>query len=205
MSDYFGNVLPLYSSPVYYLPKTDYEFTHEERNYVDSLENSGSQHMFLSKNTNVFGDLTNIKNFCVDKLNIYTKEILGIKQNFYITNSWVSKKTKGQSHHIHNHPNSIFSGVFYMSVEDKDSKLHFNSTPGHLKGFNFDFDYESFNLFNSQDWWISVESGSFIIFPSHLNHYVQENQSDTERIVIGFNTFVEGYLGSNGYCTDLNL
>ena len=49
-----------------------------------------------------------------------------------------------------------------------------------------------------------VKSGTMVIFPSHLEHCVDQNLFNDNRIVIGFNAFVEGNFGS-GYSDSLTL
>ena len=147
--------------------------------------------------------LKDIKNLCQFHLDQYTKTVLKIKQNFKITNSWLSSKKRGQMHHFHNHPNSIFSGVFYINVNN--GELVFEGKPGFLKNYSFDYSYEDWNIFNGSRWSISVNSGSIVIFPSSLRHGVPINEHNEERIVIGFNSFVCGELSNEGYCTDLKI
>ena len=165
----------------------------------------------LSKNVNLFKlkYFSRIKKECEKQLKCYTKEVLCIKQDFYITNSWITKKSLKsgyKTHHKHSHPNSIFSGVFYLDVEDgNDQKLFFRGKPGFLDTFNFDYDYSDFNMFNSRTYWLPVNVGTCIIFPSQVFHWVDEIKTGGERIVMGFNCFVKGKFGGNGYSTDLNI
>ena len=56
-----------------------------------------------------------------------------------------------------------------------------------------------FNQFNSEKWWMPVKSGTMIIFPSHLEHGVDQNLFYDNRIVIGFNTFVKGNFGNGAF------
>ena len=51
----------------------------------------------------------------------YIENIVEIKNKFVMTQSWSTITKKGESHHAHNHPNSMFSLVFYVSSEGKKS------------------------------------------------------------------------------------
>ena len=70
---------------------------------------------------------------------------------------------------------------------------------------NFDYDYCDFNMFNSQNYWIPVNVGTCIIFPSQVFHWVDEIKTGGERIVMGFNCFVKGKLCDGNYASDLNI
>jgi hypothetical protein len=206
-------VVPLYSTPIYHAKDTGFRCSEKELRSVQNLSYSpsGLDTCLLSDNINLFklNYFSRIKNECEKNLKYYTKEILCIKQDFYITNSWITKKSLKsgyKEHHKHDHPNSIFSGVFYLDVEDgSDQKLFFSGKPGFLDTFNFDYHYSDFNMFNSRTYWLPVNVGTCIIFPSQVSHWVDEIKTGGERIVMGFNCFVKGKFGGNGYSTDLLL
>ena len=52
---------------------------------------------------------------------------------------------------------------------------------------------------------MSVVVGDIIFFPSWLNHSVNYFDSNEERIVLGFNTFIDGNLGNDTWPTKLSL
>ena len=213
MEEPISNIFPLFSTPILHIKDTEFRCTDRELRSIDNLSyipaSAGS--CLLSKNVNLFklNYLSRITKECEKHLKCYTKNILCIKQDFYITTSWITKKslTSGYTtHHKHSHPNSIFSGVLYLAVEDgNDQKLFFTGKPGFLDTFNFDYDYSDFNMFNSQNYWIPVNVGTCIIFPAHVTHWVEEIKTEGERIVMGFNCFVKGKLGDEYYGTDLNI
>ena len=151
-------IIPLFSTPVYNVGDTGFRCSEKEFGCIDNLSYvpSSAKTCLLSKNQFIFklNYFSRIKKECEKYLKIYTKDVLSIKQDFYITNSWITKKSLKsgyKKHHKHNHPNSIFSGVFYLDVEDgSDQKLFFSGKPGFLDTFNFDYHYSDFNMFNSQ-------------------------------------------------------
>ena len=213
MEEPISNIFPLFSTPILHIKDTEFRCTDRELRSIDNLSyipaSAGS--CLLSKNVNLFklNYLSRITKECEKHLKCYTKNILCIKQDFYITTSWITKKslTSGYTtHHKHSHPNSIFSGVLYLDVEDgNDQKLFFTGKPGFLDTFNFDYDYSDFNMFNSQNYWIPVNVGTCIIFPAHVTHWVEEIKTEGERIVMGFNCFVKGKLCDGNYASDLNI
>ena len=213
MEDPISNIVPLFSTPFLHIKDTGFRCSERELRSIDNLSYfpTDLETCLLTKNVNLFklNYFSRIKKECEKHLKYYTKEILCIKQDFYITNSWITKKSLKsgyKKHHKHNHPNSIFSGVFYLDVEDgNDQKLFFSGKPGFLDTFNFDYHYSDFNMFNSRTYWLPVNVGTCIIFPSQVSHWVDEIKTGGERIVLGFNCFVKGKFGGNGYSTDLLL
>ena len=213
MEDPISNIVPLFSTPFLHIKDSGFRCSETELRSIDNLSyiSSDTGTCLLTKNVNLFKlkYFSRIKKECEKHLKYYTKEILCIKQDFYITNSWITKKSLKsgyKTHHKHSHPNSIFSGVFYLDVEDgNDQKLFFSGKPGFLDTFNFDYDYSDFNMFNSQNYWIPVNVGTCIIFPAHVTHWVEEIKTEGERIVMGFNCFVKGKMGGREYASDVNI
>ena len=205
-------IIPLFSTPVYNVGDTGFRCSEKEFGCIDNLSYvpSSAKTCLLSKNQFIFklNYFSRIKKECEKYLKIYTKDILSIKQDFYITNSWITRKSISSGykrHHRHSHPNSIFSGVLYLKVEDGvDQKLWLEGLPGYLNEFGFEYHYNESNIFNARKWWMPVNIGTCIIFPSHLVHYVEEIKSEGERIVLGFNCFVKGKFGEV-YVSDLLL
>ena len=212
MQDNSGAV-PLFSTPVYHTEDTGFRCSEKELESIDRLNYfpSAASSCLLSKNQYIFklNYFSRIKKECEKYLKIYTKDVLSIKQDFYITNSWITKKSISSGyrrHHTHNHPNSIFSGVLYLKVEDgSDQKLWLKGNSGHLDGFGFEYHYNDLNIYNATQWWIPVNVGTCIIFPSHISHRVDEIETGGERIVVGFNCFVKGKFGGEAYASDILL
>ena len=213
MEDPISNIVPLFSTPFLHIKDTGFRCSERELRSIDNLSYfpTDLETCLLTKNVNLFKlkYFSRIKKECEKHLKYYTKEILCIKQDFYITNSWITKKSLKSGytkHHKHSHPNSIFSGVFYLDVEDgNDQKLFFSGKPGFLDTFNFDYHYSDFNMFNSRTYWLPVNVGTCIIFPSHVIHWVEEIKTEGKRIVMGFNCFVKGNFGGREYSSDILL
>lgn len=206
-------VMPLFSTPVYFVEDVNYTLTDVEKQCIFSATNSLHEETHVSLTTDVYVlknlALRGVHQMCQHHLNTFTKNYLHIKQDFYITNSWISVKKRGQYHHEHNHQNCIFSGVYYVNANENMGKLVLQGRPGYLDKFNFSYDYDgNWNYYNSMSWEVLVKSGSMVIFPSHVLHSVEESQDDDTRIVIGFNSFVKGDFGMEegaSYCSELQL
>ena len=61
-------------------------------------------------------ELSNIKAFIESKIHKFVTEIFSSKDQLIITQSWINKSGKGESHHEHVHPNSMVSGVWYPVI-----------------------------------------------------------------------------------------
>jgi uncharacterized protein (TIGR02466 family) len=147
--------------------------------------------------------LSRIAEFCEKSLEEYFRLLYAPKYDVsaYITQSWTNYTNKGQGHHEHSHANSFISGVFYVqAVKDVDRLYFFKSGYEQIK-----IHTENYSLYNSHSWWLGVETGQLLLFPSSLNHKVAEVTTDETRISISFNTFIKGYIGDDDSSTRLNL
>ena len=139
-----------------------------------------------------------MKNFLDEHINNYIENVIEIRDKFVMTQSWSTITKKGEQHQSHDHPNAIFSLVFYVSAEgNKSGNFVFNLQPSGLKQrWNFSFKVKKYNAFNSSSWEYEVNTGDLIIFPAWMYHYTRENVTNKDRIVIGANYFVDGVIGS---------
>ena len=170
----------------------------------DTLNNEYNK---FSKNYYVLNDvrLNYVKNVIETSLKEYEKGVMSLKDcQLKITNSWFSITESGGSHPTHNHPNSIISGCLYLKLPINHNTINFHHTPQIYKG-NITIEPLNYNQFNSDSYTMSVLEGDIIFFPSWLNQSVNYFDSDEERIVLGFNTFIDGNLGNDTWPTKLSL
>lgn len=186
----------LFAVPVYRAKAESVNFD-KELSFLDSIEYKKGVSNSLSKSENIFEmqEFRKCKELLEEHLNLFYDNVFNCQQEIYITNSWIARTKPGESHHSHNHPNSIVSGVLYLRAEEGSSNLKFNNKSRLKEDFAFDYTVNQYNIFNSSSWQYKVETGDIIIFPSWLPHEVSENNSDAERIILGFNTFVRGEFG----------
>lgn len=181
----------LFSSPVVkvkYLKSFDEEFSYIKNLIYEESRNRDNQ-ITLEKYILNKSELSNIKDYINNSIQNYITNIYNSLDQLRITQSWVNKNLIGKSHHLHNHPNSILSGVFYFQCEN--SHINFHNTIQKT----FQLRVSQLNNFNCPISQISVSSGDLLLFPSDLLHSVPPNTSSKERISLSFNTFVNGNLG----------
>ena len=104
-----------------------------------------------------------------------------------ITESWININQKGHFNYSHDHPGSLFSGVYYVKGGADKGELELKTpiTP-HTYTISGDI-VGSFNAFTGHAMVIPPITGDLLIFPSWLLHRVNMSQSDEERISIAFN------------------
>jgi uncharacterized protein (TIGR02466 family) len=199
----------LFPIPVY-MGKRDLELDSIEKKEIENIIKKGMYRNAGNSTSNdsyIFnGKLKKLKQFCEEQLNIYVEQTINPKEelDFYITQSWLNITKPGEHHHEHAHPNSIISGVFYISAEE-DDKITFNDINIKVKG-NVLFELKEFNIWNSTTWFFPVNNNELVLFPSWLDHKVEPNEkATTDRISISFNTFIKGHLGIRKNLTELIL
>jgi len=72
-------------------------------------------------------ELANIRAFIEAKLHEYVTKIMASDDKLAITQSWLNKSKKGESHHEHVHPNSMISGVWYPQIHEQMPPIQFRS------------------------------------------------------------------------------
>ena len=105
--------------------------------------------------------------------------------NLELSEYWCNVNEYGDYNELHNHIGSYFSGVFYISVTEKNmGNIHFyrgdnmkyytNKLPKRNNVTGQKIDYES-------------KTGKLLIFPGWLDHSVDGSRSKNKRISISFN------------------
>ena len=136
-------------------------------------------------------ELKKIRTFIETKLNQFVSQIYGSDDRLVITQSWLNRNGKGESHHEHTHPNSMISGVWYPQIHEQLPPIEFRNRSQR----DVVLSIQRYNTFNSQTFLLPIKRGELILFPSNLTQGVPPNQSDEERISLSFNTWPKGSLG----------
>ena len=146
--------------------------------------------------------MSNIKDIIMGSVQQYFTDIISAPTDIqpYITQSWLNWTKQFEGHHRHEHSNSIVSGVFYVQ-SDEDDKIYFSKNVSQA----IKIDPTQFNDLNADMWWLPSTQMSLILFPSQLVHEVMFKQSDSTRISLSFNTFVNGPLGQRNGLNYLKL
>ena len=190
-------IIQLFPVPVLVCPYTrDYS---KELEWIKNLEykESGkkgiSHYNRQSEETFVLDkpELKKIRTFIDTKLNQFVSKVYGSNQKLVITQSWVNRNGKGESHHEHVHPNSIVSGVWYPQINEKLPPIEFRNKSQR----DVSLAVERYNSFSSAMFMLPMKAGELILFTSNLPHAVPHNPYDEERISLSFNTWAKGNMG----------
>lgn len=116
----------------------------------------------------------------------------GYKKNYTIVNSWININRSLCSNSPHVHPGSTVSGVVYIRVPENSGKINFiNPARIAIAGYvdEFAIEGEIPRGPNSELWHFEPVAGDLLLFPSWLEHYVENNQNanNEPRISIAFN------------------
>ncbi len=134
----------------------------------------------------VENDMENTRNFFLDCVREYIYGINGtafkIPWEFKFSSSWLTETLKGEHAVPHTHAihGDDISGAYYYKTNGKDGALTLINPSPILDATKF---------INSP--WSSLqvppEEGRIVLFPSWLAHFVEENQTDNNRISLSFN------------------
>ena len=104
---------------------------------------------------------------------------------FEVTGCWANVLAKGAAHRAHSHPNNFLSGVYYVRTHPGTNTINFHdprSQTGIIRPPVVELSAE-----NTDQVVVGVKNGTLLIFPSYLQHSVDTNTSEEERVSISFN------------------
>ena len=106
-------------------------------------------------------------------------------QTAKITSMWAIINTGGNANARHHHGNSAISAAYYVRAPiDSGDIVFYDPRPAPVY---YHPSSKKPNLLNAMINSISPTEGGLVLFPSYLEHSVNANKSNEERIVISFN------------------
>lgn len=151
-------------------------------------------------------ELVNWFNSCLEetKNDLYKDSLFDIK----VSDAWYNKSSYTEKHHVHAHPNSVLSGVFYLTSHTKKAKTNFYF-PNPFYHIDFSEVMYSSDSFITSEKFIVTKiqpvAGKLIIFPSNMRHDVETNVTTENRYTIAFNSFFSGIIGKKDSSTQLHI
>jgi uncharacterized protein (TIGR02466 family) len=112
-------------------------------------------------------------------------------QGYLKINAWVNLLRKGHYNSVHNHPESAWSGVYYVDAGTSDTT---NPLSGVLELLDPRPFVEMVAIPGTpfgRPVRIDAENGLMVIFPSWLYHHVHAYSGMTDRIAIAFNVSMQ--------------
>ena len=189
-----------FSTPIWVSKIDNYEIINEEMfNYITSLQKQDPQGIIKSnfkgwhsKDFNLKENepakfISNISKNINNALNDMNWDLTS--QFVKITNMWSIVNEGGALNQKHHHSNSDISAAYYVSAfENCGDIVFYDPRPARV--------YKSTvakapNTLNATINSVKPESGLLVLFPSYLEHSVNQNLSNKKRMVISFNLSLE--------------
>lgn len=184
-----------FSTPIYIDADQDNTVESELSSIIPRLEfkndwqphNDTANTTFIpNKQTNIIEDykLLNTKKLILKHVKKYLNDAQqSIEDEYQIVESWLNIFEKDNNIGLHEHgyqPNTV-SGVYYHKADKDCGMISFKSPNPFVISFPHRCEQYS-NIVR-----VPPEQGMIILFPSWLQHKVEPNRSDNERISLSFN------------------
>ena len=104
---------------------------------------------------------------------------------FEVTASWATILAAAAEHKVHCHPNNFLSSVYYLRTHSGADTINFHdprNQTGIIRPAVVELTAE-----NTDQVVVKVTDGTLLLFPAWLQHSVDANTSEEERISISFN------------------
>jgi len=201
-----AEIISIFPTPIYrcsfsrqFSPKEKIFFDNQLQDLKPNVGNTATHHSYVLNAK----PLRNIKKELELRIQDYLEKVLDAEAGtqLYITQSWINHTAINEWHHEHTHPNSYVSGVLYLNADKNNDKIFFDShrypqiTPS----------LKTYNSWNTSAYWLPIQTGNLVMFPSSLAHRVDYKKGNNHRVSLSFNTFIKGKLGSLSLLTELKL
>ena len=110
---------------------------------------------------------------------------------FEITGCWANVLPSGAAHRMHAHPNNFLSGVYYLRTPAGADAINFHDPRPQTAIIRPPV--VELTAENTDQVVVSVRNGTLLMFPSYLQHSVDTNRSEQERVSISFNIMFSAF------------
>lgn len=110
---------------------------------------------------------------------------------FEVTACWATVLAKGAVHKIHSHPNNFLSGVYYVRTRPGADTINFHDPRRQTSIIRPPV--VELTADNTDQVVVKVRNGTLLMFPSFLEHSVDANVSEEERISVSFNVMFSSF------------
>ena len=129
---------------------------------------------------------------CVDRGTTSILRFLRIGHDgFEITACWATVLAQGATHKIHSHPNNFLSGVYYVRTQPGADTVNFHDPRRQTSVIRPPV--VELTADNTVQVVVKVHDATLLMFPSFLEHSVDANISEEERISVSFNVMFSSY------------
>lgn len=110
---------------------------------------------------------------------------------FEVTACWATVLAQGAVHKIHSHPNNFLSGVYYVRTRPGADTINFHDPRRQTSIIRPPV--VELTADNTDQVVVKVRNGTLLMFPSFLEHSVDANVSEEERISVSFNVMFSSF------------
>jgi uncharacterized protein (TIGR02466 family) len=199
-------VHPLFAEP-YFRANIAGSISPQQIAFIQGLKMVNNMENLISENLYIFEEpeLKSVKDAVQEVLDIYARDVMGIPQRLYVTQSWSLTNKTNVGMHGHSHSNSVLSGsLYYCEIPSPTASMVFTR---HVSYQQIDLapEADKRNIYNSPINRLIPKQSDVILFSSRLTHMVEPNASNQSRHSIAFNTFVKGKFGNYRDVSELVL
>jgi len=108
-----------------------------------------------------------------------------------VTGCWATVLARGAAHKVHSHPNNFLSGVYYVRVHTGSDTINFHDPRRQTHVIRPPV--VELTAENTDQVVVRLTNGTLLVFPSYLEHSVDANMSEEERISISFNIMFSSF------------
>ena len=133
--------------------------------------------------------LAELKDWFYDCVQDYLDNVMTLDyREFWIHESWLNSAEPGSQQSMHNHGNSLISGVYYVKSTPQHPPLVFEKMPANSDPFfSLRKHYSKANVNFTNKLAMPCTQGSLIMFNSYLFHGFSQNNTAESRISLAFN------------------
>ena len=168
---------------------------HEKKKYPAGMEDRSNRGNSWHSLDHYMGENNLISSILFSSINSYfvDKKILKEGSQYCISNAWININSKGGSNVFHDHPESSLSGVFWINVPKDSGKIIFRNPNRFIESSTLRVytDNLTKSLNKNHLFYLEPREGYMVLFPSHIQHMVEENMSNKDRISISFNISIK--------------
>ena len=147
----------------------------------------GYQSTTLTMQDRVPPALTRLLGVLTEQCQVCAREF-GFERSLGIANFWININKKNNYNKMHIHPSSILSGTYYAATPPQSGNIIFHNRPeasyilAEMKQIG-----AKESRFTATSQAFEPKAGAVLVFPGWLQHSVEENKSEQDRISIAFN------------------
>ncbi len=104
-------------------------------------------------------------------------------QEIFIDRCWLNMLSRGQSMDVHNHPNSFFTGIYFLQAPEGGTRLSLHN-PANEMGLSLPVKKET--TLNQEYFIHQPTAGELLIFESYIAQSFQLHESDQQHINLTF-------------------